>query len=174
MRKLSEHFAACVVATLLFIAVPATAQVLLEPRTLPATSIAAADVTTNTWAEEVFDAADYVGVGGTWTVSEADVSNKYFMVIGTTMYWNVSINTSTTTTPTELNIDIPGGFTASAAMVPVSGARITDNNVGAAGFCAVNAGGSVMRIFRVDVAAFTASTDLTNIGCQLVMEVVAP
>lgn len=65
------------------------------------------------WTDVAFNASDYEGATGTWTVEAGDVSVNRYKVIGKILYWTVVlISTVTSGTPASLLIDIPNGYTA--------------------------------------------------------------
>lgn len=64
-----------------------------------------------TWTTPTFNASDYEAQGGgTWTVGSGDVITNSYNVIGKTIYWNVVLSTTTTSsTPSSLIVYLPTG-----------------------------------------------------------------
>jgi hypothetical protein len=65
------------------------------------------------WIDVTFDAANFVGVGNTWTVAEANIGENSYYVIGQAMTLTCLVNVSTITGASDLiKIKIPGGYLA--------------------------------------------------------------
>lgn len=122
------------------------------------------------WVSQSFNAGNFTPDTGTWTVASGDASTNDYIVIGKTMIWNLSVATSTVASnPVELRCTIPAGATAQASAY-VTGLAIIN---GTAEFIRVDAqaGVTYVRAMRVNVAAWSASTDNTYVIFQIAIEI---
>jgi hypothetical protein len=126
------------------------------------------------WTTPAFDAGDFTSDSGTWVVASGDVTTYEYTLIGKTMIVNFSIATSTTTgTPNNLRIKIPGGFTSNKQVVVP---YLRNNNGGAygTGACFVNPGGGTNIFLYFDYIGgsnWAAGTDNTNVQGSITFEV---
>lgn len=124
------------------------------------------------WTPVSFDAALYTASGAmTWTVESADQATLAYALLGKTLVVSLVLaNTTVAGTPsTELRVAIPASLTAARAMaMPV---RIRDNGTWTTGEASVSADGTVIAIVRTDGAAFSASSNATDVRGQIAFEV---
>lgn len=124
------------------------------------------------WTTPAYAAGDFTASGSmTWTVQAGDVSTYAYAILGKIMIVSLYLVTTTIggTPSNALIIKIPGSKTATKTTAnPV---YILDNGGGAAGYCYVTAGTTLIVCKRTDGANFTASTNLTSIFGQLVFEI---
>ena len=100
----------------------------------------------------------------TWTVASGDQRTYKYMLIGKTMWLTVTIDTSSVSgTCSNLFVAIPGGF--AAATFDQFPCTVFDNSssTGTPGYCQVDTGASLVTIGRLDLAQFSAATDLTYV-----------
>lgn len=100
-----------------------------------------------------FSAGNFTANGAmTWTVASGDVTTYKYKLSGRELTVELSINTTTVagTPNTQLNIAVPGGFTATSFVANL--ARMLDNGAAHTGTLDVAASGTVIR----------ASTDTTG------------
>lgn len=65
------------------------------------------------WISVAYNASDFSSLtGGTWTVDASDVLTDRYKLIGKTMYWTFYINSSSSSTTSTLDIEIPDGYTS--------------------------------------------------------------
>lgn len=111
------------------------------------------------WQDTPYDAADYFGQSGlTWTVSAGQAAVNRYMLIGSTLFWNVSVVSGVVggSASNVLNITFPGGFEAHTYQ-DFSAAYIEDAGVAASGFVfSPGAGSSEIWIVKFDATAYTA------------------
>lgn len=122
------------------------------------------------WTTQAFNAANFSQDTGTWTVASGDVSTNDYIVIGKTMIWNLNLATTTVASnPVELRCTIPAGATAQTSAY-VTGLAIIN---GTAEFIRVDApaGATYVRVQRVNLAAWSASTDNTYVLFQIAIEI---
>lgn len=126
------------------------------------------------WIDHPFDAGDYVGEGTTtWTVAEADVLlNRYKLLDANTLLWQFHVEMSTVAgTPTaELQITLPGAFSAAAGVPSVSAGIAEDDGTNALARLEVDGGASIMRVSQGDGTAWAAATDTTKVAGQIIIE----
>lgn len=125
------------------------------------------------WTTPAFAAGNFTGNGSmTWTVAAGDVATFAYAIVGKMMTVAFSIITTTVggTPDTLLQILIPGGKTSTKAMYSAIG-QMLDNNVATTGRINVEAGDTKIYIQRTDLAAFTASTNLTYVRGQITFEI---
>jgi len=117
------------------------------------------------WQAVPFNAANFIAGTGAWTVTAGQIQSNRYMLIGKTLFWNLSIGTSTVTGPTTwVYAVLPGGLlSAAVSIVPVpyaveAGALVQGSaHAGAAspnlgllkGFGAVGWNGSLQIAFNI-------------------------
>lgn len=120
----------------------------------------------------VADATAFTGSGAmTWTVDLSDQANR-FTLIGTTMILNVRLDSTTVggVVSFQLNMRIPGGFTASKSCSATC--LIYDASTSAVvGQMRTLAGTTLINFFRFDGGNYTAGANTTSIAGQLAIEV---
>jgi len=124
------------------------------------------------WSTPAFSAGDFTGNDAMyWTVEAADVETLAYLIEGRKMTVSFKVNTATVTgTPsTVLLLAIPRGKVATKSMV--SSVRILDNGVTTTGICYTSVSSDKISIQREDLAAFTASSNLTTVQGQIVFEI---
>ena len=125
------------------------------------------------WIDAVFDAGDYTaGASQTWTVAEGDVIiNRYLMIGPDTMLWQFNIADTTVggTPDPELRITLPNGRTSAATPAAVAALQI-DNAAQGMARAVVNAAATFMILFVADGTDWAASTALTNVAGQVIVE----
>jgi hypothetical protein len=126
------------------------------------------------WTTPTFAAGDFTATGSmTWTVEAGDVATFRYMILGKTMFFLISINSTTVggTPSYGLKIKIPGAFSAAKSFtVPV---YVNDNGSEKIGKAWVGTGDTIFY-FTIGPAAanWTASTNLTGVEAMFVFEVI--
>lgn len=126
---------------------------------------------TMAWTTPSFDAANFTGGGGTWTVGSGDVITYAYRMIGSkTMVISFTLDTTSVSgTTATLSIKVPNSKTTAKTMThPVF---ILDNLARTTGIAIANAGGTTIGVSRTDAANFTASANQTYIYGQITLEV---
>lgn len=126
-----------------------------------------------TWTTRAFSAGNYTGNSAmTWTVASGDVVTDQYIVIGKTMFYNITLqNTTVGGTPdSTLQITLPASATAAKTQTFPC---IVNNNAGGfvAGLCNVGAGSPTLQVFRASLANWSAATDATDVRLSIVFEV---
>lgn len=117
-----------------------------------------------------FTAADFTSDSGTWEVDVTDLVEWSFARIGNLLFLSFELDTTTVTgTPSELRAAIPFGLIANRYMS--NPCILSDNGVYAPGKVRVELLDTYLRFTRADGAAFTASTNNTNVLGQIWIEV---
>lgn len=125
------------------------------------------------WAGAATDvthaAGNFTASSGTWTVDAADQVRFSYRMIGKEMRVEFYIqNSDVSATPTNLQITIPGGFTAAAATGQACRYQDAGGTLANDGWVQVAAGGTVMSIQKQGVAAWsTTAADNTLVIGQL-------
>jgi hypothetical protein len=123
------------------------------------------------WVDVPYNAANYAASAGAWTVEAADAALNRYTLIGTTMHFAFSINTTTVTaTPVWLRIAL-----AKVAARSCSGACVVNNAgaLGAApGMWQTNAGEPFIYIWRDHAhTAYSIATNTTTVQGVATFEV---
>jgi len=124
------------------------------------------------WTTPSYSAGDFTASGSmTWTVDAGDVTTYAYTIVGKTMTVQFVLATTTVggTPSNTLKIAIPASKTATKEMSSV--VRLLDNGTAEIGFCRVNAASTVIDVFRVGVANFTASTDNTQVRGAITFQI---
>lgn len=137
------------------------------------TSLNGTNVST-TWATHTYSAGLFTTTGaGGWTVAAGDVQHNRYMQLGSTMFWNVQLATTSVIAAAgaELRIALPN---SKAATTTVSGVlNGLNNGVAFTGFWYIDASGTYIRMF-VDMTGttnWTVSSDTTSLRFNAVFEV---
>lgn len=70
------------------------------------------DLVGSAWTNQAYDAGDFTASGGTWTVASGNVITNKYKVVGKIMHWIVRLDSTTTSgTPSTLEVLVPGGHT---------------------------------------------------------------
>ena len=127
------------------------------------------------WTTPTFAAGDFTSDSGTWDVGSGDVTTYEYTIIGKMMTVNFVLGSTTTTgTPNNLRIKIPGGFTSAKAAQAL---WIGNNNGGAYAnthLAFVNAAGGTNIFLFVDLTGasnFAAGANNTNVSGSITFEV---
>lgn len=122
------------------------------------------------WTTPGFNAGDFTGGGGTWTVASGDVTTYEYVVLGKMMFVNFQIYTTTVSgTTNALSIAIPASKVAThETEIPVT---IIDNGSNTTGRAIVSASGTTIVVKRTNDANFAASSDATYILGQIVFQI---
>lgn len=119
---------------------------------------------------QVFAAGEYTASAGTWDVTGGDVLRHAFTLVGNRLTIDIDVRTTTTsTTPAELRMTMPGEYTAGASMRQLIG--LNDNGTARLGILSVTAGSTVMTITRQDGSNFAMATDTTGVYGVVSVEV---
>jgi len=107
-----------------------------------------------------YNASDFSGTSGTWTVDSGDIATFKYAYLGQFMVVLWGIDTSTINATGQLQILVPDGKTATATSIGNS----TYNDGGGAvsfesGFAQIVNGGAFIQIFRPGLAAFINGTN---------------
>jgi hypothetical protein len=109
-----------------------------------------------------FNAANFTGDTGTWTLTSGDHIALVCSLEGRHMTVAFQLQTTSVSgSPNYLKIAIPGGYTA--AYQVENKIRLSDNGTVRTGVAVVVSGENVIRIYRDDLATFTTSTNLTDV-----------
>jgi hypothetical protein len=124
------------------------------------------------WTTRTFADTNFTANGSmTWTVASGDVGNEQYMRIGKTLFYNLSVNTSTVggVANNQLIVSLPDS--ATAAKTQRFPCVVNDNNGGfVAGYCFVTATGTTLVIQRASAANWSASTNLTYVDASVAIE----
>jgi len=123
-------------------------------------------------AKASFANTDFTGGGSmTWDVSSTDLVTFKYMLIGTTYFIDVYVDTSTIagTPATQLFVKIPGGFLP--AVKKQSGAAGFDNGVGVVTYTRVDVANNKIEIGKSDLTNWTASSNNTYVRVSMFFEV---
>jgi len=119
-----------------------------------------------------YSSGNFTSDSGSWSVESGDVATNRYTLIGHTLLWTVYVgSTSTTGSPTELRLTLPGGFTANvsgqsrAGYVNLNGSVVNDV------YASISSGSAVIAIKRDNGSSFGAVTNGIYIGVQISVEV---
>jgi hypothetical protein len=125
------------------------------------------------WISPNFSASDFTGNGSmSWTLVSGDVTNYSYVLSGRvmTVSWYLVTTTVGGTPNSELQIQIPGGFSASNTALSIM--NYNDNGGGnTVGNASVTAAGTVIRLAKLTGGNWSASTDNTSVQGQIIFEV---
>lgn len=126
------------------------------------------------WTAPAFAAGDFTATGGgtAWTVIAGNVVTYRYAIVGKTMTVIFEIDsTNVTGAPTEMNIKIPGGFTAAQRARNLIHA--IDAGASAVGIARVNAADTIIRLQSTIAGAGWTATAGSNtfVRGQLTLEV---
>jgi hypothetical protein len=124
------------------------------------------------WTAVSFNAGNFTGSGSmTWTLASGDQTTFAYRQDGKTLFLAFDLNTTTVggTPDLDLQIAIPGGFTAARQMGGSFDA--VDNGVNRLGRWIVQAAGTLILLRRADAANWTASTDNTALTGTILFEI---
>lgn len=125
------------------------------------------------WITRTFAAGNYTGsVSMTWTVASGDVTTDAYELTGKKLsyFWQITSSTVGGTASNILQIAIPGGFT-SAKRVSNTMVYIDNGSTETVGYAEVLAGGTLIRLLKIGVGNWTASTDMTYSWGQITFEI---
>lgn len=125
------------------------------------------------WITPAFAAGDYTGSGAqTVTLTSGDVTTCAFRLSGRTLTVSLVLSGITVggTPSTDIQRAIPNGF---VSLQEHRGAvyRVSDNGTVGQGIAIVEAAGTKIRILKIDISNWTASTDNTTIQGQVSFDV---
>lgn len=123
------------------------------------------------WTTPSFDAANFTGDSGSWTVEAGDVITYAYMITGKMMTVAFYLSTTTVaTTPTSLQIKIPASKTSPKYMF---GTYTYLDNGGAitVGHCYVIAANTVIRLNLINDGTWAAATNTTQVRGQITFEI---
>jgi hypothetical protein len=122
------------------------------------------------WKTPAFSAGNFTSDAGTWTVQSGDVLANSYTITNRLLIWSVYlVNTDVATSPTELRVAIPDGYTAvSYARVAIC---LVDSSTIPFGLAYVAPGDAFVRIKRQDGSAFTNSSGATAAQFQIAFEI---
>ena len=126
------------------------------------------------WTPVAYSAGNFTPSGAmTWTVDAGDQVTFQFMLVGTTLFVDITLDTTTVggTPSNVLSIAIPGGF--SAAKAKQTPCIIFDNTTTAFefGLARVLAAGTTIDVLRLGLANFSASVNNTYLRVGINFEV---
>lgn len=124
------------------------------------------------WIAVAFAAGNFTANGAmTWTVDAADQVTFKYALIGKTMFVNIYLDTTTVAgvVNTTLSIAIPGGFVSAVKVQNIM--PLFDNGTATSAFVRVDAGGTVINVFRFDTANFAASANNTFVRVMMAFEI---
>lgn len=123
------------------------------------------------WIAVPYSAGNFTSNTGTWTVGAGDQTTFAYYLKGRLLSVACALDTTTVaSSPSLLQIAIPGGFIAAKQVYGAMG-RLVDNNVNTTGYAQVNPSGTLIKVQRTDVNAFAASTDQTYVWVNIAFEV---
>lgn len=120
-----------------------------------------------------FSAGNFTGSGSmTWTVDEAFVSTLVYTLRGDmlTVAWAIHNTSVGGTLSDELRIALPAGFVSAAQMWGVL-SWLDDNATPTTGSVFVDVGDTSIRMFRTDLANFSAATLATAVAGTITLKV---
>lgn len=126
-----------------------------------------------TWSTRSFAAGNYTGNGSmTVTVASGDVTAEAYVELGKTMLLSVQLDgVSISGTPsTEIRITVPNGRTIQRNTFAAA-AWVLDNGTLRPAFVQAGASTTYVSVIRGDLAAWTASTNNTNIYFQILVQI---
>lgn len=136
--------------------------------TIPQSAITAG--TNGTWAAQTHVAGHYTGNGSmTVTVAVGDLGASDYAVINKVLIWKLVLTTVTVggTPSTQIIVTVPGGLSCAGA---AQGAYYyADNNVPGIGLFQL-ATATTVAFQKIDASNWTASTDLTAIRAEIILQ----
>lgn len=131
-----------------------------------------------TWTPVPHLAGNFTASGAmTWTVAAGDQATFAYVLMGKLLIVAFTIVTATVAgvVSTTLQITLPGMDASGHALVAARDMSvpvwITDNGTKAIGVARVTAGGTTIRIERVDGSNWTAAANTTGVEGQIAIEV---
>lgn len=129
---------------------------------------------TGKWTTPAFSAGNFTGQSSmTWTVDAGDVVVYQYFVDGKRMTLNVSLfTTSVGGTPNvALQVAMPAGFTSAKTIATPSLLYQDNGGAFAVGFVGLTAASATIKLFKIDVSVWTASTNLTRVEFSITLEI---
>jgi hypothetical protein len=124
------------------------------------------------WAAVTYSSGNFTASSGTWTVDSGDQAAFSYTLVGKTMVVSLALNTtSVSSTPTTLQVTIPGGFLSAADARVIA---VTQDNGGTQGegIMRVTNGGSLILFYKdVPGNAWSAATNSTSVSGTLTFPV---
>jgi hypothetical protein len=122
------------------------------------------------WVPVAFDAGNFTGSGTiVWTVAAGDQAYFKYRKRGKTLLVSFGFDTTTVAgAGNTLQVPIPGGFTAAAAMDTC--VRNIDAGTAGIGYAFVTAGGTTIGFRKADGANWGAGVDTTYVRGQMLIE----
>lgn len=109
------------------------------------------------WIAVAFNAANFTGTGGTWTVIAANQIALSYQLVGTTMTLRFRVlNTNVAAGSLALQIAVPGGFVGVATAAGVGSVLYNDAGAGNA-MGAVLVNGAFVQLFKAPTVNWTAT-----------------
>lgn len=121
-----------------------------------------------------FSAGNFTTNSGTWTVDSGDVLVDTYRIVGDTLYWNLSIATSTAPgTNTEFRVAVPGGATVAERVDVPANTGYAGSGIGLAPNAVAQAQSGVgyVRVRLYDAATFGAGTNTFGVSFQIAFKV---
>lgn len=115
------------------------------------------------WTAVSYSAGNFAGLGGgTWTVDSGDQTTFSYALLGQTLFLAIKLDTTSISgTVSQVSITIPGGFKSAHDvqwLVPLD-----DNGTFTTGLAFVTAGGTAVKVQRLDGSNFAAATNTTYV-----------
>jgi len=135
-------------------------------------SLDGSNISTPAWALYAYSAGNYTASGSmTWTVDLADVSTNNYVRFGDTLFWTLSLVTTTVggTVNTQLRVTLPNSYASATTTAGVCSA--TDNGTAVPAFWGIDAAGTYVYIYKdaSTTTNWTLSTNNTAIRCMFVI-----
>lgn len=109
------------------------------------------------WTSIPYNAAHFTAQAGTWTVSSANMLVNRYMLIGKTLFWNVTLSgTTLSSTPQWLEVLLPAGLTAQTYSYCRVGLVFNGGAWGIDSMANVNPADTKVMIRRTSLANFAA------------------
>lgn len=123
------------------------------------------------WATPAFDAGDFTGLSGTWTVEAGDVATYSYTIINKTMIVSFTLETTTTASSLErLYIKVPAGKTATKA-VWIRLPYVTANGSIVDCHAHVDASGNLIQVIPYAGGAFADGVNNCSVRGHIIFEI---